>query len=60
MMPTHTSNLNTQASADFHGAAIIDANGREIPITEEMVRDACSKLEQNWAFPATAKQHQAG
>ncbi|MDF1781205.1 MAG: hypothetical protein P1U67_07925 [Alcanivoracaceae bacterium] len=60
MMPTHTSNLNAQSNADFNGAAIIDAKGREIPITEEMVREACSKLEQNWAFPATATQCQAG
>lgn len=38
---------------DFHGAAIIDANGREIPITEAMVQDACDKLAEEWQFPVT-------
>lgn len=28
----------------FHGA-IIDAEGREIPITEDMIQQACSRLE---------------
>lgn len=36
---------------DFHGAAIIDANGREIPITESMVQRACAALERAWRFP---------
>lgn len=30
---------------DFHGAAIIDEKGREIPITEEMIQQACDELE---------------
>ncbi|WP_017939299.1 PA1571 family protein [Zestomonas thermotolerans] len=29
------------------GGAIIDAQGREIPITEQMVRRACRKLDKN-------------
>lgn len=29
---------------NFHGAAIIDRNGREIPITESMVRQALAML----------------
>ncbi|MEM7408121.1 MAG: PA1571 family protein [Pseudomonadota bacterium] len=33
---------------DFHGAAIIDAHGREIPITEEMVGRALYELDQAW------------
>jgi len=32
---------------DFHGAAIIDEHGQEIPITEEMVREACKQLEDS-------------
>ncbi len=32
---------------DFHGAAIISENGEEIPITEEMIKDACKKLDPN-------------
>lgn len=31
---------------DFHGAAIIDAKGREIPITEEMIQKACEELDE--------------
>lgn len=33
--------------ADFHGAAIIDNEGHEVPITEKMVKQACDKLEDN-------------
>ncbi|NQD91732.1 hypothetical protein HP532_03580 [Pseudomonas sp. CrR25] len=29
------------------GGAIIDANGREIPITEQMIRQACRELENS-------------
>jgi len=32
---------------DFHGAALIDEEGNEIPITEDMVQDACSESEEN-------------
>ncbi len=32
---------------DFHGAALIDEEGNEIPITEDMVQDACSEPEEN-------------
>lgn len=40
------------AMADcFHGAALLDDNGREIPITEEMIRLACEQLEKQWHFP---------
>ncbi len=37
---------------DFNGAALIDAQGREIPITETMIIHACEELEQNWRYPA--------
>ena len=30
---------------DFHGAAIVDQNGQEVPITEEMIQSACENLE---------------
>lgn len=40
-------NLSSQPhKPDFHGAAIIDDSGREIPITEAMIQQACRKLEQ--------------
>lgn len=32
---------------DFHGAAVIDENGREIPITEEMIQKACAELDES-------------
>lgn len=38
-------------SADFHGAALIDAQGREVPITEAMVLQACQSLEDHWRYP---------
>ncbi len=30
------------------GGAIIDAQGREVPITEQMILQACRELEKNW------------
>jgi formate dehydrogenase assembly factor FdhD len=43
----------TQPAQNFHGAALIDAQGREIPITEDMIRHAIVKLEHHWHYPAT-------
>lgn len=40
------------SETDFHGAAIIDEQGREIPITEQMVQQACSALDNAWQYPA--------
>ncbi|MBZ2187523.1 hypothetical protein K8B33_00295 [Alcanivorax sp. JB21] len=47
---------------DFHGAALIDAQGREIPITEDMIQQACERLEHVWHYPAheRAAHHRAG
>ena len=39
------------------GGAIIDAEGREIPITETMIRRACSELDKQWiAAPKRTSQ----
>ena len=35
---------------DFHEAAIIDENGKEIEITEEMVRKAIHEIDED-AYP---------
>ncbi len=35
----------------FFGAALVDEQGREIPITEEMIVDACDELMKLWHFP---------
>lgn len=36
----------TSQEVDFHGAAVIDEKGREIPITEEMIQKACEELDE--------------
>jgi hypothetical protein len=33
------------------GGAIIDAEGREIPITEQMIQQACRELDKAWQAP---------
>ena len=38
------------------GGSIIDAKGHEIPITEDMIQDACQELEKRLVKPATAEQ----
>ncbi|HNA20282.1 MAG TPA: hypothetical protein PLN40_02555 [Agitococcus sp.] len=45
-----TNVFNLQA---FYGAALVDEQGREIPITEEMIVDACDELMKLWHFPMT-------
>jgi hypothetical protein len=37
------------------GCSIIDADGREVPITEEMIQKACSELEKRLVKPAEQK-----
>ena len=37
----------TETGVDFHEAAVIDENGNAIPITEEMVQEACAELEKS-------------
>ncbi|MHC8315199.1 PA1571 family protein [Pseudomonas sp. LB3P31] len=34
------------------GCSIIDEQGREVPITEDMIQGACSELEQRLVKPA--------
>ena len=36
------------------GGAIIDAEGREIPITEQMIQQACRELDKAWQAPRQA------
>lgn len=43
---TQLDSKSSQNSVDFHGAAIIDEQGREIPITESMVQKACKQLQE--------------
>jgi hypothetical protein len=37
------------------GCSILDKDGREVPITEEMIQQACSELEKRLVKPAEQK-----
>jgi hypothetical protein len=37
------------------GCSIIDKDGREVPITENMIQDACRELEKRLVKPAEKK-----
>jgi hypothetical protein len=39
-----TANVIQFRARNFHGAAIIDENGKEIPITEKMINEAISQM----------------
>ncbi|GAA5128128.1 hypothetical protein GCM10023339_55540 [Alloalcanivorax gelatiniphagus] len=41
---------------EFNGAALVDEQGREIPITEAMILRACRELEQAWHYPEPARK----
>jgi hypothetical protein len=54
-----TYELNTQVDTlnsvnPYQCAALLDADGREIPITEEMIMRACDELMERWHFPQKA------
>jgi len=42
-------------SNPFQGAALLDEQGRETPITEEMIVHACDELLKLWQFPSQGK-----
>ncbi|MFG6207326.1 PA1571 family protein [Pseudomonas retamae] len=37
------------------GCSIIDKDGREVPITEDMIQDACRELDKRLVKPAEQK-----
>ena len=41
--------VQKQPEPNFNGAAIIDENGKETLITEEMIKDACDSIEDTKA-----------
>jgi len=43
--------MMTMSDNQFHGAALLDAEGHEIPITEEMIAQACDELMKQCHFP---------
>lgn len=50
--PTKDNTSSGEEQPDFHGAAVIDAEGNEIPITEGMVQEAFEELEELQEEPA--------
>ena len=46
--------LHTEKDNPFQSAVLLDEQGREIPITEEMIMHACNELLKQWQFPGQA------
>ncbi|MHC8325926.1 PA1571 family protein [Pseudomonas sp. LB1P83] len=46
--------IRTQPNQSL-GCSIIDKEGREVPITEDMIQQACSELEKRLVKPAEQK-----
>lgn len=44
-----------KSASPFQCASMLDADGREIPITEEMIMKACDELMKLWQFPTPKK-----
>lgn len=52
MHKANTSGQQSHTNPKLHGAFIIDEKtGREQPITEAMVQQACEQLSHQWRFP---------
>lgn len=49
---TPASTTTPQPAQQPVGGAIIDAQGREIPITEHMIQQACNELDRQFDAPA--------
>ena len=47
VLKKHHSQHEKNFCIDFHGAAVIDEQGNEIAITEEMILAACQSLDDN-------------
>ncbi|MET1076453.1 MAG: PA1571 family protein [Pseudomonas sp.] len=45
---SHSPSVVTLPAQTPVGGAVIDAQGREIPITERMIQRACRELEKVW------------
>ena len=45
-----------ESTVDLHGAAIIDENGKEVPITESMLSEAFDKLIETEKSPQDKDQ----
>lgn len=49
---TSQSNENTAMINPFQFATLLDDQGREIAITEEMIQKACAELAERCQFPS--------
>ncbi len=49
--------LTNTPKPGFNGGAIIDDQGKETAITEEMIQKACDELSNAWLFPRQAQRH---
>ncbi|MBU2706985.1 hypothetical protein KCM76_13405 [Zooshikella marina] len=50
-IPTSNKTKPSHRPDIFNGGAIIDENGKEVPITEEMLQKAFKRLEKAWVLP---------
>ena len=50
-------NNNKNLDVDFHGASIVTASGKEIPITEQMLQHSFSLLIEAWEKANSVKKH---
>ena len=46
---------NVESETDFHEAAVVNEKGEEVAITEEMVRNAIEKLDQETSSESDSK-----
>ena len=49
-LDTRPATSSTDAPVGW-GAALIDDQGNEVPITESMIARACDELARSWTFP---------
>jgi len=50
-MTTSDKEFKTISADELHLACVVDENGREIPITREMIENACTSLVDNFRVP---------
>ena len=48
---------NNDIEVDFHGASIVTASGKEIPITEQMLQRSFDTLIEAWERARPRKQN---
>ncbi|PVZ64988.1 PA1571 family protein [Pelagibaculum spongiae] len=43
---------------EVFGAAIVDEDGNEVPITDKMIKKACNELDKQWTYPEKSEQEE--